>query len=249
MRRIAAELRISRHLAGRIGERSPAGPGGRDASSRSAEAARVAWQHPGRASFRSSGIFWPAGPRSRPCGSTRSCVPEVLRAATRSSRTWSAGFGPSRDRVPVLRFETGKGQQAQMDYAVYEIDFTEEGRRRVNLFSYVLGYSRRQYLRFVAVAGLRDHDPRARAGLRAPRRRGRHLSVRQHEGRGGPLRRRRTDLQHPLPGVRHALRLQGMGLSAPPAPNERQGREALPTMSKTNFLNGRSFRSWSISTK
>ncbi len=56
---------------------------------------------------------------------------------------------PDRRRVPVVRFESGKGQQAQMDYATYEIEFTEEGRRRVNLFSYVLGYSRRQYLRFV----------------------------------------------------------------------------------------------------
>jgi hypothetical protein len=36
-----------------------------------------------------------------------------------------------------------------MDYAVYDLDFTAEGRRRVSLFSYVLGYSRRQYLRFV----------------------------------------------------------------------------------------------------
>jgi len=35
-----------------------------------------------------------------------------------------------------------------MDWAVYTINFTDEGRRRVNLFSYVLGYSRRQYLRF-----------------------------------------------------------------------------------------------------
>ena len=35
-----------------------------------------------------------------------------------------------------------------VSWPVYTIDFTDEGRRRVNLFSYVLGYSRRQYLRF-----------------------------------------------------------------------------------------------------
>ena len=48
-----------------------------------------------------------------------------------------------------------------MDYSPYDITFTAEGRRRVYAFSYLLAYSRRQYVRFVEKQDFATTNPGA----------------------------------------------------------------------------------------
>jgi transposase len=70
----------------------------------------------------------------------RGCI-SILRDRLRMLR-------PRPRREPVVRFETQPGEQGQMDWSPYTIDFTRTGRQIVHCFSYILGFCRRQYIAF-----------------------------------------------------------------------------------------------------
>ena len=63
-------------------------------------------------------------------------------------RDWLRQTRPRSKREPAVRFNTEPGDQGQMDWSPYTVHFTGIGKKTVLCFSYILGFSRRQYIDF-----------------------------------------------------------------------------------------------------
>ena len=135
--------------------------------------------------------------------------------------------------------------QAQMDYSTYDLDFTVEGRRRVYAFSYVLGYSRRQYLHFVES---QDFATTIREHIRAFEHLGGVAATCLYDNMKVVVSGYDGDepIYNPrFPGVRGPLRFSTGGLPRPPAPDQRESGTASSDMSNPAcWVAGRSVR-WS----
>jgi len=96
---------------------------------------------------------------------------------------------PRPKREPHMRFETDPGLQGQMDWSPYTLKFSRTGKTDVLCFSYILGFSRRQYIDFTLH---RDH----------------FTLIRRHQetgvGAGEPLRGSRRDVDRLLTALRTA---------------------------------------------
>ncbi len=65
-------------------------------------------------------------------------------------RGYLKGIGEVGSKTPVRMVETTPGQRAAHDWSDYQITFTSTGQKeKVTFFSYILGYSRRQYISVV----------------------------------------------------------------------------------------------------
>jgi hypothetical protein len=128
-----------------------------------------------------------------------------------------------------LRFETPPGQQAQVDFAQFQTEFTDDPGviRIVWLFSLVLGHSRMMWGRFVLHQDLptvlRCHIAafEALGGVPQP--------LRSHED-GGDRRRRRGRshlLQSHTARLRPPLRLPAQGVPSVSRQDQGQGRTAV----------------------
>ena len=107
-----------------------------------------------------------------------------------------------------------------MDYSTYDLDFSDEGRRRVHAFSYVLGYSRRQYLHFVES---QDFATTVREHIRAFEHLGGVAATCLYDNMKVVVSGYDGDepgLQPAVPGVRGPLRIPPGGLPSSAAPNE-----------------------------